>query len=29
MDNHGLTGLDDLIGSLELGKDMQDSAVSG
>jgi dihydroorotate dehydrogenase (NAD+) catalytic subunit len=29
MDNHGLTGLDDLIGSLELSKDMQDSAVSG
>lgn len=29
MDNHGLTGLDDLIGSLELGKDIQDSAVSG
>jgi dihydroorotate dehydrogenase (NAD+) catalytic subunit len=29
MDNHGLTRLDDLIGSLELGKDIQDSAVSG
>lgn len=29
LDNHGSTGLDELIGSLELGKDMQDSAVSG
>ncbi len=29
LDNHGPTGLDELIGSLELGKDMQDSAVSG
>lgn len=29
LDNHGLTGLGDLIGSLKLGEDMQDSAVSG
>ena len=29
LDNHGPTGLDELVGSLELGKDMQDSAVSG
>jgi dihydroorotate dehydrogenase (NAD+) catalytic subunit len=29
LDNHGSTGLDELVGSLELGKDMQDSAVSG
>ncbi len=29
LDNHGSTALDELIGSLELGKDMQDSAVSG
>ena len=29
LDHHGLTGLGDLIGSLKLGEDMQDSAVSG
>ncbi|MCZ6517055.1 MAG: dihydroorotate dehydrogenase [Gammaproteobacteria bacterium] len=29
LDNHGSTGLDELVGSLELGRDMQDSAVSG
>ncbi len=29
LDNHDLTGLGDLIGSLKLGEDMQDSAVSG
>lgn len=29
LDNHGSTGLDELVGSLELGEDMQDSAVSG
>jgi dihydroorotate dehydrogenase (NAD+) catalytic subunit len=29
LDHHGLTGLGDLIGSLKLGDDMQDSAVSG
>ena len=29
LDHHGLTGLGDLIGSLKLGGDMQDSAVSG
>lgn len=29
LDNHGSTGLDELVGSLELGKNMQDSAVSG
>ena len=29
LDNHELTGLVDLIGSLKLGEDMQDSAVSG
>lgn len=29
LDRHGLIGLDKLIGSLELGEDMQDSAVSG
>ncbi len=29
LDNHGSTGLDELVGSLKLGKDMQDSAVSG
>jgi dihydroorotate dehydrogenase (NAD+) catalytic subunit len=29
LDHHGLTGLGDLIGSLKLGDNMQDSAVSG
>lgn len=29
LDNHDLTGLGDLIGSLKLGEDIQDSAVSG